>query len=605
MSIKYKVVPLPEDSKDDSRFENNDIRQDTVLLESKWRIFLTFPIIIVSTIASSILLYSSRRRWFVSDIYYDGIVENRAAVQVVVQLLAGLCGVGQVSTVRNLINYAVRLKLTRCATTLDRLNLYTSLTTAHINWSLPPLGLATLLGTTVIALAPTALWVGALTPIVDFFDIESPLIIATPAYTNKTEDLWKGTSWYTARDTIIVKHYPEGIFTYGPIRDHFSYFLDSGATASKADGGPPLVRKTDNSNYTYYGRSYGVGSSVGILDKPIQQRNLRMSRYSFEETGYIISWSCAYNRSTKGLTEVGNGEFFATNPQHGGENYYVDLSGDSQIVSSQSWSALPPDRKSSLKCSSTQREQRITIVTTDAYKAFNATQCHAFSTPTRFFVDVDVTNRIMSVVPKKSTDIEDIDCTGIQSDRAMDALSALSMVSTTSYTSAIGNMLQNNLYSVLQQPRRLNETDEQMTLRSITETLEALSDQYLSSNAGAQLMIGNDTEPAEVKVTTRAFRIGQSGFIYAVFVTNLAVLILVMMEAFRTGLWHGLPKLNFADMKSVMIAGAFDGRELWRITTDGYSSFGGRWAGEANSRITGAIKVRLVAVQEGVGLKAM
>jgi hypothetical protein len=66
-----------------------------------------------------------------------------------------------------------------------------------------------------------------------------------------------------------------------------------------------------------------------------------------------------------------------------------------------------------------------------------------------------------------------------------------------------------------------------------------------------------------------------------------------------------LPKLNFADMKSVMIAGAFDGRELWRIIMDGYSSFGGRWAGEANSRITGAIKVRLVAVQAGVGLKAM
>jgi hypothetical protein len=36
-----------------------------------------------------------------------------------------------------------------------------------------------------------------------------------------------------------------------------------------------------------------------------------------------------------------------------------------------------------------------------------------------------------------------------------------------------------------------------------------------------------------------------------------------------------LPKLNFADMKSVMIAGAFDGRELWRIIMDGYSSFGG------------------------------
>jgi hypothetical protein len=532
-------------------------------------------------------------------------------VQVVVQLLAGLCGVGQVSTVRNLLNYAARLQLSRHPTTLDSLNLYTSLTTSHINWSLPPLSLATTLGTTIIALAPTALWVGALTPIVDFVDIKSALMIATPAYTEKTEKFWRITAWYIPKgiEPVRFEQRPQGLFTYRPIVHHFNFFLNAGSTASNANGGPALVRKSDNSNYTYYGRSYGVGSSVALLDQTMEHKYPRIARYSFEETGYTVNWICAYKQSVKGLTTKDSRTFIATSPYSNGNTSFVDLSGYAQVVASQSWSTTSTGDLSTCSAyrSAAQVKQQITIVATEAYKTINATQCNGTATPTRFLVDVDVTNRVISVAPQQSKDVEDIECTHTQSLRAMDALSALSMVSTTSYTSAIGDMIQNNIYNVLQQPRETNEPNEvkKLTLRGISETLEALADQYLSSNAAAQLMLANDTKPAAIRATTRAFRIGQSGFIYAVFVTNLAVLMLVVIEALRTRFWHGLPKLNFADVKSVIVASAFDGAELWRKAADGYSRFEGTWAGEADSRITGAIEVQLFAVQAGVGLKTM
>ena len=58
-----------------------------------------------------------------------------------------------------------------------------------------------------------------------------------------------------------------GKFTYGPARSRFGYFINDGSTASSIKlGAQAITLEADNSNYTYHGRSYGIGASVGIFD---------------------------------------------------------------------------------------------------------------------------------------------------------------------------------------------------------------------------------------------------------------------------------------------------------------------------------------------------
>ncbi|KAF2830042.1 hypothetical protein CC86DRAFT_464501 [Ophiobolus disseminans] len=396
-----------------------------------------------------------------------------------------------------------------------------------------------------------------------------------------------------------------GVFTYGPARDRFSFFINSGTSASNIEGGSQLNRKSDNSNYTYIGRSFGVGSSVGILDHHLQEKYPHMTQYTFNEIGYNTKWTCAYNRSTVArLERIDNNSFFVVNPIQGGypvADWGWDAAQNPQITASLTWlGAMDSDGA----CTQDHPEpyKYISIVATDIYKELNATQCYVSFQPTRFLVDVDVTNRLILVAPHETEGVQIIDCTGTQAWRAYDTLSALSMVSTTSYTSSIGNMLQSNIYNVKQQARA-NETDARKVLRGIEESLQAITDQYLFSAAGVQLIIANNTGLATVSVHTRGFRIGQLGYIFAVLVVNFLILAVVVLGSIRTRMWRGLPKLNFADVKSVVVAGAFGGEEMWRRTRAGYADVGERWVGDTSSSITGAIKVQIVATQNGVGLE--
>lgn len=75
-----------------------------------------------------------------------------------------------------------------------------------------------------------------------------------------------------------------------PALDLASALMASAHTATSVHG-PHLHTKLDNNDWTYIGRSYGVGSSQGLF-KPTRLGQEGATGYSYMETGYITNVSC-------------------------------------------------------------------------------------------------------------------------------------------------------------------------------------------------------------------------------------------------------------------------------------------------------------------------
>jgi hypothetical protein len=589
-----KLNRLETDSQDIRSTLGNEYLEPT-----PWKIFI-FPASFLTMVASILLIASLKNGWHVSGAAYVRITENRASAQIIVQVLAGLLGAAQVSTLRTLVNYSVRRTLARRPMSLDRLNFYNSLVTSQINWSLPPASLLSLLVTILAALAPAAIWAGALTPI--NVPLANPLIetIAVPAYSNQTQDLWT-QSWYTAEPTQCVF----GTFTYGTIRSRYSYFINDGSNAFSVDGGPAIMRKGDNTNYTYYGRSYGVGSSVGINDTHLGTSQ-QLLYYSYSENGYQSLWSCEYNTSSSSTLEL-----LTTDPR----NIYLargsspiadfldygylvtDLSGGDNIVAAKSFCTDVDSWKANY---SAPYCWIVIMAKGSQFAGLNNIQCAGSVIPTLFQVDVDVVNKVITAIPTSTVDVENIDNTGWIASRAGDTLASLSLVSTTAYTSVLGDMLDSCIFNVRQSGAE--KTQDAEYTRGVAESLQALSDQQLFSYAGAQLIIARDGGPQPVVIQKQAMGIGQDVYIYASAALSAALVLALLLAAIKTRLWHGMPRLNFADVKSTVVASSCGGASIAQAVHAKYMSSGHEWVGNANDRSVGKVEIILRRGSSGLAL---
>lgn len=122
---------------------------------------------------------------------------------------------------------------------------------------------------------------------------------------------------------------------------------------------------------------------------------------------------------------------------------------------------------------------------------------------------------------------------------------------------------------------------------------DTLGDQQLFSSAGAQLVIARDVIHAPTVATHSAMRVGQPVFIYAGAAVNAVVVLVALVEAVKTRLWRGTPKLNFADVKGVVVASSAGGEGVARSVKRAYGEAGAGegWVGSAADRTAGAVEV--------------
>ncbi|KAB8077640.1 hypothetical protein BDV29DRAFT_198435 [Aspergillus leporis] len=578
----YKTVaqeenpnPAPPQEAEGSRFSDAN-------LESCFRKLLLFPPLLLCNGISLFLIASPVDGWTFKGKQYDWISANRATTQLIVQTLASLLGLALVTTLRTMANFWARNWLTRRPMLLDTVAFFSSMTTSQINWSLPGIRLPALLLTALLALVPAAVWAGAITPIITVLADQTPLSIPTARWSNASSNLWNNNNWYTYQLQGGPRVYSElGTFSYAYHSDRFSYFINDGSTATNTTGTPQRFSKSDNTNFTYYGRSYGMGAAVGLNDTFTS--NPYIQSYDYNDTGYLSRYTCGYDPTFAIQLELTTSSPVPV--------YYVHLpNNDGFFVASQQGITL------AIAAANT-HNWAFYMGASTKYSILNATFCNATYTPMLFAVHVDLTERLITVKPQETqTQVDEftpapeyIVWSGA------DTAASLSMIGTTSYTSLIGDMFIRNINRTYYATGGNSAVNP---LHAMQDTAEVLWDAAYIGASSAQLVIAQEYEIRDVVAQVVAYRIGQPLYIYLITATNAVALLLLAVEAIRTRFWASLPQLDFADVKSTVVASSMGGTAIAEVVKEGYEKMGGWptkkvWRGSRADQLAGDVTVMI------------
>lgn len=548
--------------------------------------YWVFASLILTTIISSLLLAGNVRKWNLSKDIYDFIVGNRATTQLIVQVCANGLGFLHVTIICLLINYATRLRLASVAVSLDTLRFWTYLLSQHWNWELPLHFSIALLAFLGLCIVPSALWAGAITPIsVIAFEQQT---IPLPSYSNTT---LLNQNW-TDRSNLPSVRNSKGFFTYNVGEEFLGDLLASAASATTIDGSVRQHAKSDFSRYTYSGRSYGAGASVGLTDDNIILDPL-VTQYSFQEAGYAPMVTCIYNTSSaysidptalSPFVYAASGLLPNSNPGQQEWSRYTGYSTDTIVAIGV---ATDPEEIGRM----------IGIAAGSDYATLNDTQCTIDFQPAQFNVTVDTINRNITVTPVKGVaNTTNIEPSGMLTFLTTWQLTLISTDQTSLYSSLVGNSINasvNNYITAVANGNGDPPTIAEATLAGMSNSVSAMIDDILTDYASAQLMVANDTQAATASVGFQALQLGQQEYIIGITIFNGIIIMLVLAEAVRTRGWKGLVDFDYMDPRNLIIASSRGGEGI-AVAAD-YKRAWGKTAqkrGKSVAHQIGRIRVR-------------
>ena len=180
--------------------------------------------------------------------------------------------------------------------------------------------------------------------------------------------------------------------------------LDSARSATTYNGLPRSHSKNDNPSWSYVGRSYGVGSSVGVALRPDSHDDLLS--YSYYETGYEVESSCIYNTTSAFNLTLVYRNFQPANGSNVELNIYV-ASGflpNSYLESDFITFPLVQTNQTSeglltWAASSKNNLNYASIAAQGSYGSFDTIECLIDFVLTNFSVTVNVTSSTIKVLP--------------------------------------------------------------------------------------------------------------------------------------------------------------------------------------------------------------
>ena len=460
----------------------------------------------------------------------------------------------------------------------------------------------------MVAVLPGAIWAGALTPVVtstiimpsaSWFYPASPYL-DVPRYSPASAEFWNVTSWVAPSDTIRTE---KGIFTYSPNYALQGLILNVAASATSPDGTAQNHTKIDNSRFTYLGRSFGVGSSVGLVDDSLNSTNTL--GYNYTEVGYSAQVTCIVNDTsdwTLTLVSLSDDETFpntylaAGNLVNGASDGYAacGLYNDNDIV------AL---------VGHTFNDQNVFAIASGAsYAALDGVQCNAEFVPTNFSISVNVTESTVIVTPLlQSVPVPNMESTG--------AIVAITMREPTSfsqqnacdlYRSVIGDTLTSNIANINASwdptLNALTGYQSKTTLQGVEDSLTSMVDNVLLAYSSAQLMIANDTYQAPTTALIKSVRIGEAIYIYTVAAVNFLVVLVFIFEISRTRGWKDLRRFDYTNIKSLVVGTSMGGTAIANAVRRAHASERTVWDGTSGDVIAGNIAVRLTNHGEDLAL---
>lgn len=508
-----------------------------------------FGLLIIPVIINILLLVSDQRHWLISGDSYTMIDQNRTSLQIAIHIISTILGAIQAFAICRLINLATRISFTRRPISLNDLGFWTAISTPTVNWNLPFGMIILCLVISNICAVISALWTGAMTPTITTGSRMATVMIPS----------WENTSLIVEYPSQIDRtgpsvRSPKGYFTYSVGLGLLASLVSSASSATTVDGGVRTHAKLDYTGYSYYGRSYGVGATAGLLDDLVLDVP-RATNYSYQEIGYDTSVSCRYNHSAQfSLSEVDSGDnsfpavgFLPDSVADAGEySTYIGY-GESAIV------AIGVSR-TPIK----ERTRYLGIAAGSSYDFLNLTQCAVHFTPTLFNVTVTVESRNITVEKADvGGEVPFIDPSFMTIHVIMRQFELISNDLTSMYRSTLGDAFNSSIsdyWTSVSNKSTETPSQENVTLAGLENAVISLVDDILVGYGSAQLMVGEFKQQTNATVQIPTYRLGSSWYIITITCVNAVIVLSVAVEYIRTGGWKDLPPFDYLDNRSIIIS---------------------------------------------------
>ena len=261
--------------------------------------------ILITTILAIIILSTQHARYTGSALSL--VQRDRTNVQIIVQIVSYTAAFLQLYTLRKLFSFSFRLHVRKATMSLEKLSLCAAIANSQVDLNLTLKNLLICLLIAFVAIIPGALWTGALTPVLvskerEVGDIEIPRFTesSTTVWNSEFEIRQPNMSLWNLVNNCQQVQDQRGFVPSCPVPALQPLLLLSARTATPMDGSPRLHAKFDNSEWTYIGRSYGVGSSVALASPQLSQRAIvnGTGKYHYLEDGYLSNVTCIKNSTS-------------------------------------------------------------------------------------------------------------------------------------------------------------------------------------------------------------------------------------------------------------------------------------------------------------------
>ncbi|KAH7396673.1 hypothetical protein DE146DRAFT_44742 [Phaeosphaeria sp. MPI-PUGE-AT-0046c] len=524
---------------------------------SHWHRYNTFYGLALTTTLSTLLLFAQLQEWRVTGSCFMLANKYPGSVALIVQLLAAFFGLLHMAVVTKLINYALRLRIMKVSVSLDVLRTWVDLSTPRVDWDLPLRFFFPVLFMVFLSLVPAALWAGSITPSVARTMGSGMLLV--PSYEDVSKIIEYPMMIGSAGPSLRTR---KGFFTYSVGQQQSGQLMGSAASASSIGMGPHVHRKMDNTQFSYRGRSYGVGASVGLMDQGILSNN-QIAGYWYQEEGYMTNVTCIYNSSSNFVLSGPMNEWIYAasgnlpDSEEGAEySNYIGHDGSAIVAIGVAYSDRSP-------------RKYLAIAAGEAYGFLNSTQCEFDFSPMLFNVTVDIGNLNITVRP--TAPIPDFNPQRNITRTTVRQFELMSNDMTNLYVSLLGEAFNSSIAAYKMSRASASRdpfTEEEATLAGLTNSITAMADDMLVAYASAQLMVGRKFTQQPARTFVYALTFGQPGYIYAIFALNLFIILAVLMEATRTYGWSALGRFNYLDPRDLIIAASRGGIEIAQAADD-------------------------------------
>ena len=181
---------------------------------------IVFPGLLLTTSVSCLLLGLTGSKWYSDGFIYNIQNTRRATIQIIVQVLSAILASLQLFALSTLIKHITSLSVGRRPMSLDTLKFRNAVQFYSLDIDLPFRHIVSLLALLIAVQFPSALWAGALTPILTNAKITGQYQV--PQYTSASASFWNhicAPDSYSDCTSIGLQGpniTNEGTFTYRP-----------------------------------------------------------------------------------------------------------------------------------------------------------------------------------------------------------------------------------------------------------------------------------------------------------------------------------------------------------------------------------------------------